>query len=589
MSPKKHIQVLFLIAIIGSGCVMHELPTERLNDSWRSNTTDRIGDSQGIDGGYSDFPPGKPTLYSTYYFLESLELLNKEPKYKQATVDWLLSQEQEIVKQGNSSSMRNIYFLTMSLDMLGVKPANSSNLISKVIELQRPDGSFSEEKGDEGALLDTFRAITTLHTLGVDLNQMPLTKNWLIEKWNESGENNDLLNSTSETSMLLSALELYNISISSQYRSPRMEEIMEQKSIIEDQLKLLPDTDMDLFTLSAFTDFLLINGNISSEIRSNIGMYLQKKQLQDGGFNPLLDNYGEPQGTYLALKTASKIGLNLNDNVSTFIYNQEPLDGRGGFRSAYRLLSSPENTYLAVKSLKILGSEPDNREELIKYVTYEWREESKDAKSAYYLLMVYKLLNYPYPQDVQFEKWVKKSFDGCVNQSIESMNFEEALYLAKLANLLGIELSNSDTLVAKIQSLQQSDGGFGIEASDISMTFYSVNILEELGSSPLDKQGCISWIQEGQIADGGFIIRRGTIHTNSSDIHSTYISVVTLNTLDSKPKDSDKLLKWLKDCQDIYGGFKLAPEYADLEASPDAFEASLEYTSWGLITWEILC
>ncbi len=560
---------------------------EDTNESWSANTISRLESSQAVYGGYSDFPPEEPALYSTFYSLESLKLLDKEPQNKQATIDWLLSEEQ-ILKQNNSSNIRDIYFLTMSLDILGVKPANSSSLISKIMELQTPNGSFAEEKEDEGTLLDTFRAVTALHSLGVDLNQVPSTKEWLIEKWEENEENSNLRDSTTETSMLISMLELYKININSQNKSPRMEKLVEQKSIVEDQLESLPDAEMDLFTLSSFTDFLLINGNISSEIRSDIGTYLQSEQLQDGGFNLLLDNYGEQQGTYLALKTASKIGLNLNNNVSTFIYNYEPLDGSGGFRPAYRLISSPENTYLAAKSLKILGSEPEDKEKIMRYVADEWQEGSRDAKNAYYLLMVYKLLNCSYPQDLQFEERIKKSLDQCANQSVESMDFETIYYLAKLANLLAIDFNNRDMLITKMQSIQQKDGGFGFEASDLFMTFYVVNILEELGSSPLNKQDCVSWIQKGQIDDGGFIIRRGSIRTNSSDIYSTYMSVVSLNTLDAKPENSDKLLEWLRNCQYKYGGFKFAPEYADLDASADTFEASLEYTYYGLITWSIL-
>lgn len=588
--------ILFLLSfLIFTGCVSQKaaynresLSLDSTNESWSANTISRLESSHAVYGGYSDFPPEEPTLYSTFYSLESLKLLDKEPQNKQATIDWLLSQEQMILRQNNSSNIRDMYFLIMSLDILGVKPVNKSNFTSKIMELQTPNGSFAEEKKDEGTLLDTFRAVTALNSLGVDLNQVPSTKAWLIKKWEEPEENSNLTDSITETSMLISMLKLYKVDIYSQNKSPRMEKLTEQKSIVEDQLESLPDTEMDLFTLSSFTDFLLINGNISSEIRSGIETYLQREQLQDGGFNLLLDNYGEQQGTYLALKTASKIGISLNNNISTFIYNYEPLDGSGGFRPAYRLIPSPENTYLAVKSLRILGSEPEKKEEIMKYIADEWQEEPKDAKSAYCLLMVCNLLNQPYPQNTQFKEWFKTDFDKCINQSIDSMDLEEVLYLIKVANLLDIELNNKDKLIAKLQSSQQEDGGFGLEASDLFMTFYAVNTLEELGSSPLNKESCISWIREGQVADGGFIVRRGSTHTNSSDIYSTYISVVSLNTLNAKPESSDKLLEWLRDCQYKYGGFKFAPEYADLDASEDTFKASLEYTNWGLVTWEIL-
>jgi hypothetical protein len=593
----KNLCIFFIVLLlISSGCISKKASSnqkvsklENKSDFWTLNTVDRLEGSHGIDGGYSNFLPQEPTLYSTYYFLESLKFLGKEPKHKQATIDWLLSKEKEIIKQDNSSNIRDIYYLTMSLNILGAKPANSSKLISKVKELQTSDGSFAEKKGDKGTLLDTFSAITVLDILGVDLNQTPVTKTWLIEKWTEPEENDDLINLTSETPMLLSALELCKVNISSsQNQNPRMDKLLKQRSTMEEKLKQIPNVGMDLFTLSSFTDSLLINGSISSGIRSDIGIYLQKVQLKDGGFNALSDKYGEEQGTYLALKIASSIGLSLNDNVSTFIYSHEPLDGSGGFRPAYRLISSPENTYLAVKSLKILGSEPSDKEGLIRYAGNKWHEESRNSKTTCYLLMVYNLLNQPYPEDSQLKELVKTNFDEYVNQSTYSMNLEEVLYLAKMADLLNIKLENKSELIDKLQSAQQKDGGFGYDASDLYMTFYVVSILKELGSYPLAKDECISWIQDGQINDGGFIIRRGSIHTNSSDIYSTYMSMVSLNNLDAKPKNPEKLIKWIKDCKDEYGGFRLAPKYADLDASESTFKASLEYTSWGLITSNIL-
>ncbi len=115
------------------------------------------------------------------------------------------------------------------------------------------------------------------------------------------------MDSTAETSMLISMLELYNVNIYSQNKSPRMEKLTEQKSIVENQLESLPDAEMDLFTLNSFTDFLLINGSISPpEIQSGIGTYLQREQLQDGGFNLLSEDYGGTTGNVFSSENCFK-------------------------------------------------------------------------------------------------------------------------------------------------------------------------------------------------------------------------------------------------------------------------------------------
>lgn len=586
---------ILVVLVVLSGCI-YKLPSQEsqqiknLNESWTINTINRIHGSRGLDGGYSDFPPETPTLYSTYHFLKSLNLFNEEPKHKQATVDWLISKEQEMFKQDNhqNSTMRDIYFLTMSLDMLGTGPTNTSRLVSKVTELQMPDGSFTNKRGDEGTLLDTSRAIYILNSLGVDLNDIPLTKEWLISKWIETEENTDLISSLSDTYVLISTLELYGINISTlQGYGDRMEWLEEQKSILESSLNSLSKNQMDLFTLNSFTEMLVITDGVTPEIKSNVGAYLKEKQSSDGGFNALLDEYGESQGTRLAIKIASNIGLELNNNIYDFIYSHELSDG--GFRPANRLLSSPENTYLAVLSLKFLGSEPSDKEKLLEYLEDEWEKDITRAKDAYYLLTTYKLLNQSFPDEKQAKIWVEKRFgEDYSTKPTESLDLGELYYLTKLTNILDLELDNKGTLIPKLQSIQNNNGGFGFENSDTYTTFLVVGILRELGAYPKDKEGCASWIKEGQIDDGGFIIRRGEYFANSSDLYSTYMSVVSLKDLDAKPEDVEGLLRWLKDCQDETGGFRLAPKYSDLEASPNSLEEKLEYTGWGLKVLDIL-
>lgn len=149
-------------------------------------------------------------------------------------------------------------------------------------------------------------------------------------------------------------------------------------------------------------------------------------------------------------------------------------------------------------------------------------------------------------------------------------------------------MDNKEVLISNIQSIQNDDGGFGFEKSDTYTTFLFVGILSALGNHPKDQDGCIFWIKQGQISDGGFIFRRDGNPTNNSEMYSTYISVVSLYNMNAEPDDVEGLLKWLMDCKEATGGFRLAPQYSKLEASPGSLEAIPEYTGWGLITLDII-
>ena len=593
MYRKVYALVVIMMVLITNGCISNKLPShhesqqiDNLNELWTINTINRIDSSRGVDGGYSDFPPEKPTLYSTYYFLESLRLLNKDSKHKEATIDWLLSKEQEMFKQTDDPTMRDIYFLTMGLQILDAKPSNRSRLVSKVMELQMPDGSFADIKGDEGTLLDTFRAVNILNSLGVDLNDTPLTKEWLISKSMKAEENTNLIYSLSDMYMSISALELYgiNISTSQEYRD-RVDWINGQKKLLENQLSSLSENQVDLFTLNLFTGLLAMTDGITPKIRSDVGTYLKEKQLDDGGFNALSGEYGESHGTYLAIKIASNIELKLNKNVCKFIYDHELLSG--GFRPAYRLISSRGNTYTAVASLKFLGSEPSDKEKLFRYLEDEWKEEPKRVDHVYYLLMTYALINQTPPSEIQTKTWIKTELEDCSTKPIEAIDLRELYYLTKVANILNVEFNDKGTLVSRLQSIQNDDGGFGFENSDTYTTFLVVSILSGFDAHPLDKKGCISWIRGGQTNDGGFIFRRGEYSSNNSDLYSTYLSVVSLENINAEPEDNEWLLKWLSDCQDETGGFRLAPKYSNLDASPESLEEQLEYTGWGLMILNI--
>lgn len=591
---EKTLVCVITLSLIFSGCIStqsHQTVQNQdiQNQEWISNTIDLLEKSRGIDGGYSDFPPQTPTLYSTYYFLSSLELLGKEPKYKEETINWLFSKEQEILGNESSSNMGDIYFLTMSLELLETQPKNGSELEVKVMSLQNPDGSFAETRGDNGTLLDTFRALQILNVLGTDLNGIPNTKSWLVGKWKNINESENLLYLTSDSSLLSSALEYYDVDVLSSGEYAQKDNwVVEQRKFVEAELESLPENEIDLISLGSFTEFLLITGDISLDIKTNLENYLASKQLQNGGYNVFYDTYGESQGTYLALLISSDIGLELNDTVSEFIYDDEIIYKTGGFHPSYRLISSTENTYLAVQSLNILYQEPSNKEEIYGYLESQLKSGDKESSDVFYSIATLKMISQEPAEKNILREWIVSKIGFIANKPTEEISPEDIvnlMYLTKAASNLDVNLDNKEVLIPKIQSFQNDDGGFGLGDSDIYMTYYIVTALRELGADPKNKDLCESWIKEGQAEDGGFIARRGKLFTNSSDMYSTYVSILSLNALEAKPDNPEKLLIWLEDCKVETGGFSFTTDYADLDTEMSPSESSLETTSWGLVIW----
>lgn len=102
--------------------------------------------------------------------------------------------------------------------------------------------------------------------------------------------------------------------------------------------------------------------------------------------------------------------------------------------------------------------------------------------------MTYALINQPPPSEIQTKTWIKTELVECSTKPIESIDLRELYYLAKVANILDVEFNDKETLVSRLQSIQNNDGGFGFENSDTYTTLLVVSILSGFDAHPLDKK-----------------------------------------------------------------------------------------------------
>jgi prenyltransferase beta subunit len=133
---------------------------------------------------------------------------------------------------------------------------------------------------------------------------------------------------------------------------------------------------------------------------------------------------------------------------------------------------------------------------------------------------------------------------------------------------LGGTVSNISTVVTTAKSRQYSTGGFAditgtesltkVTADEVHIiwTYFGVMTLAYLKQEFPNKQKIIDWIRACQTSSGGFKYNPGTTSPgNYADIWYTWAAVLSLDALGSEPIDKPGCIKWINSLQNSDGGF----------------------------------
>ena len=412
-------------------------------------------------------------------------------------------------------------------------------------------------------ILATFYALSALDSLGFMFDNVSITKNWLIAQWIKDDTFKDY-SSIPSIEKIVTSLKLLGVNISelSKY-DERKAWLVNQKNTI--RFKLMDDS-LDFFTLSSYyylsDSFNTIDQNLQSEVYS----YIINKQLLDGGYNAINGNYSESKGTYLALSILNNFNLNNINRASIIDFINFHRASYGGFYPEYQSTPTIENTYYALSVLDFFNSRPRYRENLTdfiknKLILVNQSKETNKPKELFYSQEIFRIVNKS-DLNVDIINYSLDIFFINYNYSRQPdlIDTENLYYAAKLSknSLYKINKSKINEYIIKIQN---SDGGFGIEnRSRTDITFYAVNILNDLNYTIKNKKSIIKWIKNGQDVRGGFRFRNGNSISNFSDLYSTYLSVNTLALLDEKPQEIGGLCSWIRELEHLDGGFVLSED-----------------------------
>ncbi|MEO8495403.1 MAG: prenyltransferase/squalene oxidase repeat-containing protein [Planctomycetota bacterium] len=209
----------------------------------------------------------------------------------------------------------------------------------------------------------------------------------------------------------------------------------------------------------------------------------------------------------------------------------------------------------AIRALRLLGSEPSNIDQLIRFLQQCRDRESggfserpglvPDPISTSVALMVLQQLN------MLDDKTVAA---GLAFMNEHTKGFEQIRMVASSLEELGREVPHQRDWLSQIDAMRNADGSFGSGAGRARSTALAVVAEMRLGHQ-VDRDQVLATLRAGQRDDGGF----GNDTAGGSDLESCYRVVRLFRRLDAQPDHIDKLHALIARCKNSDGGYGRKP------------------------------
>ncbi|TFF86819.1 MAG: ATP-binding cassette domain-containing protein [Promethearchaeota archaeon] len=326
-----------------------------------------------------------------------------------------------------------------------------------------------------------------------------------------------------------------------------------------------------------------------------------------GGFSISPSLEPNLEATFYAIKTLDLLNAKpFNESGAIdFIKKSQnfkniPYNGDGGFghnESIYTEHSNYRYAYYAVHSLSLLNSSlsTGNLTQLD-----EWFESNKAENGFFGLKSI--IANYwginsaniaknkGIIVDLNYENitnYIKdcQNDDGGFGTRLNDPSDILSTYCAiNILNLLNDEPKNKTQAINWIKSLQNPDGGFktyidlsylyqfygslfelflndefNTSKSSMPATYFAVNSLHSLGTTPENLINLTLWVQSMQNSDGGFAFNLGL----KSDLVSTYYAIKTFEYLPNSLDARMSAIEFLRGCQGSNGAYSIYPYLAE--------------------------
>ncbi|MEM2940826.1 MAG: prenyltransferase/squalene oxidase repeat-containing protein [Thermoproteota archaeon] len=229
----------------------------------------------------------------------------------------------------------------------------------------------------------------------------------------------------------------------------------------------------------------------------------------------------------------------------------------GGYTSVQYTDSTLYDTYLALETLSMLGVNPPRLEDTEKWVK---NYNAINIRDYYLVNKIFMRLKQPL---IDVSKQVLKLMDstgrfGASEIDVETVSELETTFMCvELMNMLNIR-RHSDKIVEFVLSLRNTDGGFGVNGSSLSSTFYALNILSALTNPVEELDDTLGFVRTHENPEGGFALKPGA---KPSFMESTFMGLTCLKLLVRKPLYATETIDFILGCQNINGGFRRSLEH----------------------------
>ncbi len=222
-----------------------------------------------------------------------------------------------------------------------------------------------------------------------------------------------------------------------------------------------------------------------------------------------------------------------------------------------KLKPTLKTTSTAVRILHYLGDAPFNKEAAIKYIASCYDPETggfadvpkgkPDVGTTAIGIMAVKELKMP----------VDKYQAGAVKYLTENARgFEDIRIAAAGLEAIGAKSPKGQSWLDEVRKMQNSDGTFGKDAGQARDTGSAVVTILRLGGTPKDTNAVLKVLRDGQRPSGGF--GKGDSEVNA-DLESSYRIMRCFMMLKAQPERVEGLRTFIAKCRNEDGGYGVAP------------------------------
>ncbi|WP_157723232.1 prenyltransferase/squalene oxidase repeat-containing protein [Thermococcus barossii] len=460
------------------------------------------------------------------------------------------------------------------MKMMNLTPQNPDRIISFVLSAQTENGTFIYGEQDV-----TYLAIKILYYLDYNMSRLQNTAAYYVNKFNSVSlqENTrGILQYLLEVNIYSKALTMLNISYTHLDNYQRIITYLQHS---HEKVEVEISKNPPIFYVAEALEFLSREGLLTKNLSTIAYKYVLAQKLPDGGFHIWGMNYGEPQGTYHAVRIMVLTNHLPDNDILDFIHSWEsPL---GGFALPFHTQSEPYATYMALYVADFLGINLDKNhtKSFLKRAVYNRSPYTPDDPVPLYLVYkTYKLIEVEI--DKQDAEYIRDEAERILKLYLENrkdvlLSDPGWVYIVRLGKEIGIIIGEqtSQTLVREILSLKNPDGSFGNYSNRTFLVFHNtvqaVILLHELGYDYKDNT-TLNYIL-GLQHEGGW---------GAPDLYNTLYAVQALTYMGYCPQDIEGLLEFINALKYQYGGFRLY--------SGDTSYGGLQETYFALKTLELL-